>query len=486
MQIKLNKSLLSLAISGIFLSSSAIAAPVEKAEYQYFTGQHDSYLQTSDKIVGSYVANWANPTIVDGINGDNLSHIIYAFLTICGESQASSVNTICINKADFQLAEDNSSVDKAFSSKFSDLKKQYPHLKILPSVGGWGLSDMFAPMTHAPESRAIFVQSVVQYLQNNPAFDGIDIDWEWPQSSAEGQGYVDLMKDLRSAFDQLSMKTGREYQITSALSTTQSHIQHVDYVKASSYMDYIFMMTYDFTGAWSMTNIGHHTALKNHSANTWGHSADAGTHNMLNAGIPAEKLVLGVAKYARGFNGVTLSEQGTVLGGQATGVFPKKVKPWHADGVAIYSRVANDILGPQGTGINGFEIIYDAECECTYAWRDSDKAFVGFDHPRDVINKAEYANNNNLAGVFSWEYGQDNGDILNAMNHGIGNLLKTTVENNLPPVIDAKSQISVDSNNPVIIQASVSDPDVANQLLLTSSHGQITQMGPDATIFFDA
>lgn len=90
-------------------------------------------------------------------------------------------------------------------------------------------------------------------------------------------------------------------------------------------------------------------------------------------------------------------------------------------GIAVYSRLVNEVLGPDGKGINGFEIVYDKDCQCHYAWRATDAAFIGFDHPADVVAKGELALSRGLAGLFSWEYGQDNGDLLNAMNIGVGN-----------------------------------------------------------------
>ncbi|WP_299015582.1 glycosyl hydrolase family 18 protein [uncultured Photobacterium sp.] len=404
----------------------------------YFTGQHDKFKQTSGKVVASYVANWANPAIVDSVYGNNLTHVLYAFMHICGPGQIASVNEICSKKNDFELAEDTNSIDKTFAAKFSDLKKRAPHIKVIPSVGGWGGSAPFVPMTATAEIRQVFIQSVVDYLKRNPSFDGIDIDWEWPQNPKEGEAYADLMIEMRNAFDLLEQDTGRKYLITSAIGTHTNNIQNVNYVRAEPYMDYIFMMTYDFFGAWSKANIGHHTALQLHESNLakgYGHSGGQGIKNMQDLGIPAEKLVLGVAMYARGWDGVTRSPEGAEIGGTATGLFPKPVNPWDEAGVAIYKRVAAEILGPDGTGINGFEIHYDRDCDCHYAWRESDGAFVGFDHPKDVQNKGHYVVANNLAGVFSWEYGQDNGDILNAMNHGVGNVL----EANKFPAWDAET-----------------------------------------------
>jgi chitinase len=419
---KFSHILSTLTLSTILSSSPAFSAT--NAEYKPFSGEFNDYKQSSGKVVGAYVANWSDPSIVDSINGDNLTHILYAFLTICGDLQLDKAKTICENKEDFQLVEDETSIDKTFSAKFLTLKNKYEHLNILPSVGGWGGSDMFVPMSATAENRAVFVQSVVDFLKNNPAFSGIDIDWEWPSNYTEGENYALLMIDLREAFDLLEQGTERKYQITSAIGTHLASIQKTNYAKAAPHMDYIFMMTYDFFGGWSKANVGHHTQLEAHTANGSNNSSGKeATQNLINAGVPAEKLVLGVAKYARGFDGVELSSMNTVIGGTAAGLFPKKVQPSHEEGVARYSRLVNEIIGADGSGINGFEVVYDDDCKCHFAWRESDKAFVAFDHPEDILAKGKFSLENNLGGLFSWEYGQDNGDLLNAMNEGVGNLM---------------------------------------------------------------
>lgn len=47
---------------------------------------------------------------------------------------------------------------------------------------------------------------------------------------------------------------------------------------------------------------------------------------------------------------------------------------------------------------------------------------VGYDDPRAVLRKARFSVQQGLAGVFAWELSQDNGDLLNAMNRGVGNI----------------------------------------------------------------
>ena len=62
----------------------------------------------------------------------------------------------------------------------------------------------------------------------------------------------------------------------------------------------------------------------------------------------------------------------------------------------------------------------------THAWNlynAHSALFMGYDDPRAVLAKGAFVRQAGLAGVFAWELSQDNGDILNAMNAGVGNAL---------------------------------------------------------------
>ena len=65
------------------------------------------------------------------------------------------------------------------------------------------------------------------------------------------------MHDLRTMLNELSAETGRTYELTSAIGAGKDKIEDVDYTTAQQYLDHIFLMSYDFYGAWSMTDLGH-------------------------------------------------------------------------------------------------------------------------------------------------------------------------------------------------------------------------------------
>ena len=90
------------------------------------------------------------------------------------------------------------------------------NLKVSLSVGGWTYSQdgHFSFVTDATK-RQTFVQSAVQLMEDY-GFDGIDLDFEYPASPAQGAGFATLLTAIRAAFDQLAESNGDvvPYQLT--------------------------------------------------------------------------------------------------------------------------------------------------------------------------------------------------------------------------------------------------------------------------------
>ena len=85
------------------------------------------------------------------------------------------------------------------------LKKENPELKVLLSIGGWG-SGRFSEMAADQKFRKSFAKDC-QRIVKEFKLDGIDIDWEYPTSSAakissspqDTENFTLLMRDIRKA-----------------------------------------------------------------------------------------------------------------------------------------------------------------------------------------------------------------------------------------------------------------------------------------------
>ena len=411
------------AIALVALQAAHAAPPV--ASYPLFGGKPLEFERSGGKVVGVYTPNWQPAALVDALHGDSVTHVVYAFLHVCGPGQLAMDAPKCEGKADYAIA--TSAVDDTFDAAFARLKARAPHVKVLASVGGWGGSDPFFHLADDAAPRAAFAKSAADFLRSHPAFDGIDIDWEHPTtngsangvalgSPADGAGYADLMAALRSAFDALTAETGRHYLVTSAINTQHVIVDKVDFKRAAGSLDLIFMMTYDFYGPWTK-GAGNHAAPRA-SADGAEDGLDAAVKTLTGAGVPAGKLVAGVAMYGRGFTGVAPPARGVPFTGAAfTGAYPAP------EGASDYRELAARYIDREGRGRHGYQVVFDPRTHAWNLYNARNRLFMGYDDPRAVIEKGRFAREAGLAGVFAWELSQDDGDILNAMNAGVGNAL---------------------------------------------------------------
>ncbi|KFI13253.1 chitinase [Vibrio coralliilyticus] len=467
-----------------------------------------SYNTDPNTVVGTYFVEWGiygRDFTVDNIPADNLTHILYGFIPICGPNESvksvggnsyNALMTACKGVPDYevvihdpwaayqksfpQAGHEYSSPIKGNYAMLMALKQRNPDLKIIPSIGGWTLSDPFFDFT-TKANRDTFVASVKRFLTTWKFYDGVDIDWEFPGGGGaapdlgdpvnDGPAYIALMQELRAMLDQLEADTGRTYELTSAIGVGYDKIEDVNYGDAVQYMDYIFAMTYDFYGGWNNVP-GHQTALycgtfmrpgqcdgsgvdENGEAYKGpAYTTDNGIQLLLAQGVPANKLVVGTAMYGRGWEGVTpdtLTDPNDPMTGTGTGKLKGSTAQgvWE-DGVIDYKGVKSFMLGADNTGINGFEYGYDAQAEAPWVWNRSTGQLITFDDDRSVKAKGAYVRDLGLAGLFSWEIDADNGDILNAMHEGLAGGTPA----NRAPVAAAGADVSVTGPASVVLDGS--------------------------------
>ncbi|MEZ8862213.1 glycosyl hydrolase family 18 protein [Vibrio sp. 10N.247.311.51] len=471
-----------------------------------------SYNTDPNTVVGTYFVEWGiygRDYTVDNLPADNLTHILYGFIPICGPNESvksvggnsyNALMTACQGVNDYevvihdpwaafqksfpQAGHEYSSPIKGNYAMMMALKQRNPDLKIIPSIGGWTLSDPFFDFT-TKANRDTFVASVKKFLNTWKFYDGVDIDWEFPGGGGaapdlgdpvnDGPAYIALMAELRVMLDELEAENGRTYELTSAIGVGHDKIEDVDYGDAIQYMDYIFAMTYDFYGGWNNV-LGHQTALncgnfmrpgqcdgtgidENGEQYTGpAYTTDNGIQLLLEQGVPANKLVVGIAMYGRGWEGVlpsSLSDPSDPM----TGVGNGKLKGSSAqgvweDGVIDYKGIKANMLGANNQGINGFEYGYDELAEAPYVWNRTSGQLITFDDDRSVKAKGAYVRSLGLAGLFSWEIDADNGDILNAMHEGLAG--GTTDPVNRKPTAAAGADQSVEGPAFVSLDGSAS------------------------------
>ena len=184
--------------------------------------------------------------------------------------------------------------------QLQELKKQHPNVRILISLEGRG-ADFAADSQ--PEARAAFVTSCIDlFLRGNIApgvsapglFDGIDVDWEYPRG-ADAANYIPLLEEFRRQMDLL--RPG--LLLTVALGPSPRMYGDADIAAIGRLVDRAGLMTYDFNGPWSST-----TGFIAPLASTDGGSVERSVSSWLSAGLPSQKLLVGLPFYGYGWRSV--------------------------------------------------------------------------------------------------------------------------------------------------------------------------------------
>ncbi|MEU5790981.1 glycosyl hydrolase family 18 protein [Micromonospora purpureochromogenes] len=372
---------------------------------------------TGDKKVVGYFAEW-------GVYGRNyhvknihtsgsaakLTHILYAFGNTTGGRCTIGDSYADYDKA-YTAADSVDGVadtwDQPLRGSFNQLrklKKMYPHLKVIWSFGGWTWSGGFTQAAQNPAAFADSCYNLVEDPRWADVFDGIDVDWEYPNAcgltcdSSGPNAFKNVVSALRSKF-------GSSALVTAAITADGSNggkIDATDYAGASSYLNWIMPMTYDYFGAFNPQGpTAPHSPLTSYTGiPQQGFNSDAAIQKLKAKGIPASKLLLGIGFYGRGWTGVTQ----TAPGGTATGAAPGTYEP----GIEDY-KVLKNTCPATGT------IAGTAYAKCGSNW-------WSYDTPSTIGGKMTYAKNQGLGGAFFWELSGDtgNGELIGAIKGGLG------------------------------------------------------------------
>jgi len=383
-------SLCALALSLLF-ARAALAAPAEA-------------------VRGVYLASWAGLQALERLPEGRVNTLLLAFLRLCGPHELPKDRAACAGKPAHGLSD--GAPEAAFNHALRQRKLREPGLQVWASVGGWGGSDGFFPMAASVATRAVFIAEVKRYLLAHDATDGIDLDWEHPGGNgaanglalggpADGAHYLALLRELRAALDALGREQGRRYGLSVALNVTRPVLQRLDLAAMAPLLDQLFMMSYDYHGAWN-PHTGHHAALSGGQDDSLDDSLEAGVQTLRAAGVPAHKLVAGAAFYGRAWAGVRSPQAGARASGPGL----------NADGALGWRELKPLLRQP------GWQRGHDAARGADWAWHPQRRVWLSYESPAALRAKARWAQAQGLGGVFAWEWTQDDGELLEALLGG--------------------------------------------------------------------
>lgn len=337
------------------------------------------------KIVAGYYSSWSaySGYTPDKINASKIDVIHYAFAGI---------------GSDYRITAGDTAVDYANFTKLNAIKKNRPHLKTLISVGGWGNSSRFSAMAMTDYNRNIFAKSCVNFIKQY-GFDGADIDWEYPVSGGcagrpeDKVNFTLLMKKLREELNAQALLDGRYYYLTFAGGASNSFIGNVQTDQLANYVDYAVDMTYDLHGPWdSRADLNAPLYTPTESSPQYKISADSSLKLWLNAGFPADKLVMGIPFYGYVYDGA---------GSENGGLYQN----FTSAQAAGYDRIASSYLNNPT-----FTKFFHPVGQVPYLYGSG--KFISYDDPDSIAKKARYAAQKGLRGISAWELGYDKASAL--------------------------------------------------------------------------
>ncbi len=277
---------------------------------------------------------------------------------------------------------------KAPISEVVALKKKNPKLKVCLMVGGWGgHADGFSMMARDAAKRTEFCQSVKALLDKH-GLDGIDIDWEYPTQSADGETgcHPDDTKNFNLVLKELRETLGTGKIISFASS---SSAKYVDWPTAMKYLDYVNVMTYDMGAAPNGHNSPlHKSSLFNHRS--WDESVDA----HVKGGVPKNRMVMGVPFYGKAEKNPS----------ESTKIFDYSVRYYEIPDILEKGTYKGKALARK---------VYrrwEATSMVPYLVDDAGKNVLSYDDPESVGLKGSYVVANGHLGAMFWEYRCDTDD----------------------------------------------------------------------------
>lgn len=293
----------------------------------------------------------------------------------------------------------SSSNSAQFSSFTQTVQQNNPSVKTLLSIGGGGnayIASNFSAMASQPSTRKSFIDSSIS-LARSYNFHGLDLDWEYPDTTTDMTNFGTLLTELKAAVANEAETSGNTPLLLAAAVFHSADYYTINYPiqSISNSLDWINVMAYDFYGsAWdsSRSSTAPPAALYNATASQI--NGDAGIRSWIAAGLAANKIVLGLPFYGYAWRLLNADEHGLFA---------------PADGPAIGTEAADGAMGYDAIrefiSQNEAETVYNATVVTDYCY--SGTTWIGYDDTQSISAKVSYAKEKGLLGYFAWQVSGD-------------------------------------------------------------------------------
>jgi chitinase len=248
--------------------------------------------------------------------------------------------------------------------------------KVVLVVGGdhAAATQGFAQMAGSAATRGTFVTNLMG-LVTKYGYDGVDIDWEFPQTTADRANLTLLISDLRAA-----LGTGRSLSVAAPASDWYG--RWFDWAAITPKLDWIGAMTYSLANpSWSSGSF--HNAALYVSGSEF--SVEATRTYYRGVGVPSAKLLIGLPFFGIRFDGASDINQ------------------------PLANRLGGDMTYPQVAALvgQGWNARRDMTARVPYLVKSSGGGVITYDDPTSIQTKCQYTVAQGLGGVIIWHLGQD-------------------------------------------------------------------------------
>ena len=334
----------------------------------------------AERVVGYYPYWVQNILLPQDIDLETFSHINHAFAWPDVNGDIISPN--------------NSFFNNSTSSYIHDQDR-----KFILSLGGGGQGQGFATATSSFELRTNLIANILDKLITY-GYDGVDIDWEHPQSLQQKNNLTYFIKELDSVLNTFDP----ELLITMAVPISNWFGQWYDFNNLKLHIDFFNAMTYDIHGSWT-SHAGHNSPLYQSPPGDPDGSIQTGLNYLINRGISSEKINMGIPFWGKQYNT-------SIINGSFSGTV-----------VDIYYKDIVPLID------NGWTYEWDNIAKCPYLIKNDQTKIITYDDPLSIQYKCNYAKDRNLGGVMVWALGYDSIEQDHSLTQSIStNWLSTSIK----------------------------------------------------------
>lgn len=344
----------------------------------------------SPKVVG-YYTSWAQfrpengQFIPENIDGNLLTHAVFAFARFDKNG-----HVLPLEHNDL-----STSGRLGMYARFNGLKRRYPHLRTLLSLGGASVkSDDFNLVLSNSKTRQRLAKNLVNYALKH-GFDGIDIDWEF-NNRVQIHKKCDLLAQFLQEIRKITHQIGKPGFLVTVVVGMQS-IAGVDSClkKISHMVDWLNVIGYDLHGSWDKYTDANAPLYQDNSKFESVYCIDYLIKKYLKLGVAPNKLVLGVPAYGRSYGQVSLSRFFKNVRNNSKG--PGRPGPFTKQpGVLAYYEILALLKDQQ------YRYVWDKVSSTPYLYNLHTKEWISYDDPKSVALKMQYVKKMGLGGAMLW------------------------------------------------------------------------------------